>query len=350
MTAPFECEVRFPVADIEAFHDRLRALGARVAQAYAFTDYYHQPAGTRWDPRTRALRIREHHEPPQGSELLLTEVEILDHAGLPFKRSRFPEGKVRLYAGTREACAEIARGLGFVPWMVVPKRDGRLFAVPSIGELVTEYVDPVGWMCEVEQDGADPEQAAGAIRRTLDILGIDSGTVTADPVAAIVAKGLAADARPARSLRVYFCGAIRGGRDRQPLYRAIVDFLGDRGYEVLTTHVASVDVLQEEWRDDVTAHDIYTRDLRWLAECDLVIAEVSTPSLGVGVEITEAQHLSKPVIALCQQDVSLSAMIAGNSVVRLIRYTDADDLFARLSAELQDSPPHPSLSPKGRGK
>lgn len=333
MTAPFECEVRFLVGDIEAFHRRLGSLGGRVVLDYAFTDHYLRPSGRPWDPRQRALRIREHHVPASGGELLLTHVEMLQVDGLPFKRSRFAEGKVRLYAGGLEACRRVAEGLGFEPWITVRKRDGQLFEIPGFGELVTEHVEGVGWMCEVEEAGGDPRAAVSAIRRKLEALGVTPEQVMAEPVAALVSA--AAGQRPSK---VYFCGSIRGGRTLQPLYRAIVDFLQDRGLEVLTTHVAAVDVLAQELRDGLTAADIYARDLRWLAECDLVIAEVSTPSLGVGVEITEAQRMGKPILALARSDVQLSAMIAGNPGLRVLTYADEADLFRKLAAELETGP------------
>ncbi len=153
---------------------------------------------------------------------------------------------------------------------------------------------------------------------------------------------------PRSRRKVYFSGAIRGGRRLQPLYAQIVRFLGEQGYEVLGAHVADPDVLTKEWRAHVAdpdvltkewrpgirASDIYARDLRWLAACDVVVAEVSVPSLGVGVELAEAQHLGKPVICLCEQDVALSAMVGGNEYFRHIRYRDPAELLHRLADAL----------------
>lgn len=340
MTAAFECEVRFPVGDIEAFHRRLGALGARVVLDYAFTDHYVRPAAGLWDPRERALRIREHMSPEAGSEILLTHVEMTSAEGFSFKQSRFPEGKVRLYAGSLADCRRIVESLGFLPWITVRKRDGKLFEIPELGELVTEHVEGVGWMCEVEEEGGDPRAAATAIRRKLEALGVPPDRVTPLPVAALVS---AAAAR--RQSKVYFCGSIRGGRALQPLYRAIVDFLQARGFEVLTTHVAASDVLAQESREGVTAADIYARDLRWLAECGLVVAEVSTPSLGVGVELTEALHMGKPILALVRSDVELSAMIAGNPAIKLLTYDDHADLFRKLAAEVEERRTAPAPAP-----
>jgi len=329
MTAPFECEVRFLIDDVEAFRRRIATLGGRVRFEYAFTDHYYRPPGGAWDPRTRALRVREHHRPAQPSEVLLTWTDVVQVNGLSFKRSRFPEGKVRLYAGSADECRTLAAGLGYDPWLVVRKKAGLFYDIPDVGELVAEQVDGIGWMCELEVEGQNPATAAGAILRKLGALGVPAEAVIPEPVAALVAAHL----RPA-ARKVYFCGSIHGGRSLQPLYASIVDFLAQRGYDVLTSHVAARDVIAEEQREGGDAALIYERDIRWLLECDLVIAEVSIPSLGVGVEVATAQHLGKSIICLCRTDVALSAMIEGNPGLRVIRYGDEGELMSLLERRL----------------
>jgi len=354
MTAPFECEVRFLIDDVEVFRRRIATLGGRVRFEYAFTDHYYRPPGGPWDPRTRALRVREHHRPAQPSEVLLTWTDLVQVNGLSFKRSRFPEGKVRLYTGTPDECRALAAGLGYDPWLFVRKKAGFFYDIPDVGELVAEQVDGIGWMCELEVEGQNPATAAGAILRKLGALGVPAEAVIPEPVAALVAAHL----RPA-ARKVYFCGSIRGGRSLQPLYASIVDFLTQRGYDVLTSHVAARDVIApyqpaswtdapremsgpvgtgiaEEQREGGDAAQIYERDIRWLLECDLVIAEVSIPSLGVGVEVATAQHLGKSMICLCRADVALSAMIEGNPGLRIIRYGDEAELMNLLDKELRD--------------
>ncbi len=329
MVAPYECEVRVPLSDVEVFRHRIASLDGRVLQEYAFSDHYFRPRWNLWDSRTHALRVREFHRPPQPSEVLLTSVEGVEAEGLRFKRSRFAEGKVRLYSGGLAECQRVVESLGFAPWLVVQKHDGVLYDLPRVGKVIVEHVVDVGWMSELEVAGTDPHQVAHRLREMLRVLEVDPRLVVADPVVAIVGARLAG-----RGRKAYFSGAIRGGRSLQPLYATIVAFLQQRGYEVLTAHVADPQVVEKEWRVGVTASDIYQRDLGWLDACDLLIAEVSTPSLGVGVELTIAQQLGKPVICLCQQEVALSAMVGGNDAVHLIRYQDEPDLLARLDRSL----------------
>ena len=83
--------------------------------------------------------------------------------------------------------------------------------------------------------------------------------------------------------------------------------------------------------------EIYQRDINWIKECDIVVAEVSTPSLGVGYEISYAEHLEKKIVCLCDETVRVSAMIGGNNKLELIRYKDDDDLILKLEKIFKNS-------------
>ena len=58
--------------------------------------------------------------------------------------------------------------------------------------------------------------------------------------------------------------------------------------------------------------EVYTRDVTWIRASDVLIAEVSVPSHGVGYEIGFALGLGKPVLALYQEGRKVSKMISGN--------------------------------------
>jgi len=57
---------------------------------------------------------------------------------------------------------------------------------------------------------------------------------------------------------------------------------------------------------------VFSRDVAWIRDCDLLIAEVSVPSHGVGYEIGFAIGIGKPVLALHQNVRKISKMISGN--------------------------------------
>lgn len=117
-------------------------------------------------------------------------------------------------------------------------------------------------------------------------------------------------------MKIYFSGAISGGRSRQPLYQKIVSYLKALDAGVLTEHVAHAQVLRCE--SNLSAPEIFKRDMRLIALCDGLIAEVSTPSLGVGYEIATALQQGKPVLCLCEEGVFLTRMLTGNTDPYLI--------------------------------
>jgi hypothetical protein len=126
-------------------------------------------------------------------------------------------------------------------------------------------------------------------------------------------------------MKIYFAGAIRGGRDDVPRYLEIVKLLRAHG-EVLTEHVADEDLsVLGESRDDRWIHD---RDLAWLRDADYLVAEVTTPSLGVGFEIAKATEWDKRVLCLFRPGTgrALSALIAGSERVTLREYQTIADL------------------------
>jgi nucleoside 2-deoxyribosyltransferase len=125
--------------------------------------------------------------------------------------------------------------------------------------------------------------------------------------------------------RIYFSASVSGGRDDASLYAALISALTVFG-TVLTEHIGSPD-LSDGGEDGPDDAEIYVRDVAWLREADLVIAEVTTPSLGVGYEIARASGMGKPVVCLFRPETGrrLSAMIAGNPAVRVLEYSAEDD-------------------------
>lgn len=134
---------------------------------------------------------------------------------------------------------------------------------------------------------------------------------------------------PQAPLNIYFAGAIRGGREDADLYAGLIRHLGRFG-KVLTTHVGDATLLQEE--KFLSEEEIFQRDMEWLRAADFMVAEVSTPSLGVGFEIAMAQALAKDIFCLyrIRAGKSLSAMIKGNPGLRLHSYADSNEAMKLL--------------------
>ncbi len=120
--------------------------------------------------------------------------------------------------------------------------------------------------------------------------------------------------------KIYFAGSIRGGREDSDLYRMIIVHLGKYG-EVLTEHIGSSG-LTPMGEAGLTDQEIFYRDIEWLTSSDVVVAEVTTPSLGVGFEIARAVDLKKRVLCLFRRrdERRVSAMISGCPDLLLCEY------------------------------
>lgn len=127
-------------------------------------------------------------------------------------------------------------------------------------------------------------------------------------------------------MKIYFAGSIRGGREDAALYQQIIDYLKSFG-EVLTEHIGDPKLtdLGDDGPTDLYIHD---RDLEWLQSADVLVAEVTTVSMGVGYEIGRAVESGKKVLCLFRPETgkNLSAMIAGCPHLELVRYCKIDEL------------------------
>lgn len=146
-------------------------------------------------------------------------------------------------------------------------------------------------------------------------------------------------------MKIYFAGSIRGGRKDAVVYAAVIAFLQAYG-EVLTEHVGELE-LTEKGDDGPDDRHIHDRDMAWLCACDLVVAEVSTPSLGVGYELGWATGLKKPVLCLYRPHPgkSLSAMIAGSPGIETVTYQRIEEARTAMALFIQKN----ACRPHGNG-
>ena len=132
-------------------------------------------------------------------------------------------------------------------------------------------------------------------------------------------------------MKIYFAGSIRGGRDDAEIYSQIIEFLQGYG-QVLTEHVGKKDLnaMGESTLSDKQIHD---RDMKWLLESDLMVAEVTNPSLGVGYEIGRAIEANKKIFCLFRKISKnrLSAMISGAKHINIINYDNLNSLEKKLA-------------------
>ena len=136
-------------------------------------------------------------------------------------------------------------------------------------------------------------------------------------------------------MKIYFAGSIRGGREDQEVYFSIIRELGKHA-TVLTEHLGDK-ALTSQGEQTVTNEFIFRRDMDWVKEADLIVAEVTTPSFGVGYEIGQAQVMGKRIICLYRpiEGKRLSAMISGNQYLGIFEYKTIEDIVTFFQKTLK---------------
>lgn len=83
------------------------------------------------------------------------------------------------------------------------------------------------------------------------------------------------------------------------------------------------------------ASEIFERDYKQLESCDLLIAEVSERSHGVGVEIGLSYNLGLLRILLIEKGNTVSKLVEGMPNTSILEYESVSDLKEKLSKELE---------------
>jgi len=126
---------------------------------------------------------------------------------------------------------------------------------------------------------------------------------------------------------------MRGGFGRlaQEELRKIPDILEEQGMTVISRHQTREKFMESESR--LTDSEIHDRDYAWLKEADIVIAEITNQSLGVGAEIADAVNLGIPVLCVYKQEYEqqISAYVRGKAGVVCKAYSGCEELKTVIS-------------------
>jgi nucleoside 2-deoxyribosyltransferase len=135
-------------------------------------------------------------------------------------------------------------------------------------------------------------------------------------------------------MRIYLACTVRGDRGAIEGLRSLVAALESAGHTILTKHLLDEDVERAEAA--LTERAVYERDIEWLEACDVLIADASGSSFGVGFEVGyvlgRADRTNQRVLLLYRRDRRdrISRMIVGNADprCRVVAYEGADDLVS----------------------
>jgi len=133
---------------------------------------------------------------------------------------------------------------------------------------------------------------------------------------------------------LYFSCSLTGGRGDQPVVAALIAHLQALGHRVLTAHLGAESAMAAD--GGLPPDAVFERDTAWLRASDAVIAEVSTPSHGVGFELAYALERGKPVLCLAREGVRVSKMLTGvrQPGFQVLTYRTVDEAVAHQEAFL----------------
>ncbi len=130
-------------------------------------------------------------------------------------------------------------------------------------------------------------------------------------------------------MQIYFGFTVAGDRSAVTVAKKIVVILEEMRHEVLTRHL----VEDNAWEADrsLTPSEVYLRDMKWLEQCDMFIAEVSGSSFGLGFETGYLLGATKKKLVLFfRRDVEskISLLITGitHPNCRLVPYSDLNEV------------------------
>lgn len=130
-------------------------------------------------------------------------------------------------------------------------------------------------------------------------------------------------------MKIYVSGSMYGGQQKIDTYKKLVDKLEEYG-EVLTKQIADPKAIEnEKYQKD---EDIYNDLENKLENADILIAEVSVPSIGVGYEIGYASKLNKKIVAIYDKNYidKVTTMIRGNKNIRIIPYENISEILDKI--------------------
>lgn len=140
-----------------------------------------------------------------------------------------------------------------------------------------------------------------------------------------------------KMMKIYFSGSIYGGREKLTTYKQLIAELQKYG-QVLNTEVASDSVIEDEKGTTEDDKRIFETLENKLKQADLIFAEWTIPSLGVGYEAGLADCLGKRVIGIYDETITpkITTMLRGNSRLKIISYKNIEDIIENIEEIIKD--------------
>jgi len=141
-------------------------------------------------------------------------------------------------------------------------------------------------------------------------------------------------------MKIYFTASLRGKKEFGENYVKIVHLLEEEGYSVYSDHILKTNFVDIENQDKDEVRKAYRKLGEEIKKSDIFVAEVSTQSLSVGHEISEAMNMNKPVVVLYMGDHRPSLLFGADyDKLQIIKY-DNDTLGTQLAKAIEEAKQH----------
>jgi len=133
-------------------------------------------------------------------------------------------------------------------------------------------------------------------------------------------------------MTVYLAAAMTNPSHDLGVIAGLLTCLETEGHAVPTRHVAHQCARERDVC--VSDRELAERDLAWLRGSDALVAEVSSPSHGVGIEVASAVQMELPTLILYREGCTVSRLLLGLQRVESACYRDLDGARRAMRAFL----------------
>ncbi len=112
--------------------------------------------------------------------------------------------------------------------------------------------------------------------------------------------------------------------------KAMARAITDAGHEVTSPWV-----LGSVEGHDPNVLNIFERDMHGAEASDAIVADVSQPSIGVGMEIMAAHKAGKRVVLVAMRGSTVSRMLLHMKTKELVEFVDDESLYSSLLRALK---------------
>lgn len=129
---------------------------------------------------------------------------------------------------------------------------------------------------------------------------------------------------------IYISGAlIFATTEQKNIYEKIANVCQSVCANIYVPHLNGTDPNKNS---DIQPSVVWKKDHREVAVCDLIIAYVGQPSLGVGAELEIARITASDIIIWWFKGEKISKMAKGNpAIIKQIEAKDENDLYKQLN-------------------